>query len=803
MKRTVKIILGSIGVLIVICVAIIAIGYYLIHRSFTSVDGSKKIVQIKSKVSIYRDSYGVPHIVASNEYDAFFAAGYVHAQDRLWQLELQRRTGLGRLSEVVGKEALPIDKMFRTLGFRQIAEKLEGELDSSTRNALQAYADGINEYISKNKGHYPIEFDILQFEPEPWTVQHSLLTSRLMAWELNYSRWVDLLCATLVERVGAKKAAEAFPYWQPKAPNILPSRSLQKSFAEEIQPFLEGERCFQKLSGFSPAGGSNAWAVAGWKSSTQKPILANDPHLFLMIPSQWYELHLSSPTFEVAGMTLLGVPFVIAGRNRSIAWGITNGMLDDGDYYIEEPDTMPRPSRYRSANGWLPFRQREDTILVKDDPPVILTVYETERGPIINNIEPNAKYSNSLISFRWTGYEPTKEPQAFYALNKASNWKEFNEALSMFGVPAQNFVYADTAGNIGYVLGGLIPIRKVNGITFPFPGWDNSHAWQGFVPFDKNPKSLNPPEGFIITANNKIVGDEYPYYLSSHWEPPWRAQRLWRLLSSAQRCSPEAMERFQLDVYSMQAEEIVPYILHAFDSVEVSDSDVRTALEYFRNWNYDTRSEDVATTLFEVTHQHLLRNTFYDEMGDELFGLYDTLAATPLTAIEYLLEHPTSSWFDDVRTPVIEQRDDILRKSLFEAITELRSTLGGNLKEWQWGRLHTVTFRHAFGVHPILSKIFNLGPFPVGGTHATINVGYYFIGTPYGCTVGASMRQIMNLADVNDTRVILPPGQSGQLYHSHYDDQIQLWLNGIYRTRCMDIDEIESSAKSTLILEPY
>lgn len=802
MNRTLKIIVGIFSVVFLIGVVLLVLGIGLVRRSFTTTDGTVRVHNIIATVTVYRDDYGVPHIEAENDLDAFFAVGYLHAQDRLWQLELHRRLGLGRLAEVLGKDALPMDRMYRTLGFQRIAECLETVLDEQTRNALQAYCNGINEYITLHKGAYPLEFDMLQFEPEPWTVQHTLLVSRLMAWELNYARWVDMTCAALVDRVGESMAREAFPYWEPTAPLILPETKRLKAIAHLLKQFHETEQMlFQWTGGVPLVSGSNAWVVSGTRSTTGKPILANDPHLFLMVPARWYELHIATPTLQVGGMTISGVPFVVVGRNESIAWGVTNAMLDDADFYFEEVDSVSSPTRYRSGNAWLPVQRREETLYVKDDKPVLLTIYSTERGPIINAIEPSAQFMGQLVSLRWTGFEVTNEPAAFYAINKARNWNEFLSALKTFGVPAQNFVYGDTAGNIGYIMGGIIPVRSFGGVTLPLEGWNATHSWHGFVPFSENPKTLNPPEGFIVTANNKIAGDAYPYYLSSHWEPPWRARRLWQLLTKEAMVSPKEMERIQNDVHSLQGEDIMPYILHAFDSVKAVQADVRIALEYLRNWNYETHSEDVATTLFEVTLHHLLHNTFCDEMGDTLFSVYNTLASIPLTAIVRVLQNPQSPWFDDIRTAHIETREEILRKSLGDALEDLHARLGGEIKEWQWGRLHTVAFDHVFSAHPLLKRIFRVGPFPTGGTHSTVNVGYYFLSSPYTCTVGASMRQIMNLADINDTRVILPPGQSGQLYHPHYDDQVPLWLNGAYRLRTM-VGEDKTKFPAKLLLEP-
>jgi penicillin amidase len=788
---------------VVILIAGVIIGYYLVTRSFPKISGSQSVQELAQEVKVCRDEYGVPHIIAQSEYDAFFTVGYTHAQDRLWQMDLIRRVGMGRLSEIFGEPALKLDKMFRTLGLWRHAQKLSQSIDEDTRKALQAYTDGVNQFITINAGKYPIEFDMLNVEPEPWRLEHSLLVSRLMAWELNYSRWVDLLLAELIQRFGEEKAREIFPYWSEDAPFIIPNRLKGKTVTENLRPWFDTEREYCSLFGVRALeSGSNAWVISGKKSTTGKPILANDPHLFLMSPARWYELHIIAPTFDVAGMSIPGVPFVVVGRNQRIAWGVTNAMIDDEDFYIEEVDSLQHPTSYKFNNEWRPISEIIDTIIVKGSLPVVLSIYSTHRGTIVNKIEPNAQSISSLISMRWVGHEISNEAGTFYRINKATNWKDFEEALKSFAVPAQNFVYADVDGNIGYRTGGKLPIRTTKGPTFPFPGWIEEYDWKGFVPFDQMPHTFNPSEEFIATANNKIVDDSYPYHISNHWESPWRSIRISEVLREQEKFTMEDVRRLQLDLISVQAREMVPFIIHAYDSVTVSDPDVKTTLKYFQNWNYEMRKEDVSTTIFQVIVTKLIYNTFHDKMGDRLYGLYDTLASTPLSAISHLFKNPESDWFDDINTDARENRDDIIRKSVSDALSTLKSELGGELKEWQWGRLHAVTFRHIFGSHALLAGFFNIGPFPVGGSHATVNVGQYFIAHPYESTVGASMRQIFNLSDINDTRTVLPPGQSGQVFSQHYKDQIMLWLNGAYKTRPMQTSIIESTCQEVLTLKP-
>ncbi len=586
MPNRLRVVLGALGTSVVLLLAIVVFLYYLITKSYPVTSGTVEVQGIQAEVKIYRDDYGIPHIIATSEYDAYFAVGYVHAQDRLWQMELIRRAGQGRLSEVLGGPALKIDKMFRTLGIWRQVQKTSSTIDQKSHDALQAYADGVTQFIVTHKGKYPIEFDILNCEPEPWTVQHSLLVSRLVAWELNYSRWVKLVLGELVERLGAAKAEEIFPTWPEGAPLIVPEELKGKKSAGMAQQILDAEGSFKKLLGnVGLESGSNAWVVAGSKSTTGKPILANDPHLLFSAPGRWYKLHVVGPDFDVSGASIAGVPFVVIGRNRSIAWGVTNAMLDDEDFYVEEVDSVQHPTRYRFNNGWRPIEQDVDTILVKNNPPVLLTVYRTHRGPVVNRMEPSAQFSRQLLSMRWMGHEISNEAQAFYLINRARNWKEFLDGLQHFVVPAQNFIYADVEGNIGYHTGGRIPIRKTKSATLPFPGWTDEYDWKGFVSFEEMPQSYNPPEGFIAAANNRIVSESYPYYLSNLWEPEWRITRITEVLKNQQQLSVEDMQRLQQDVLSPQARELVPIILRAYESQTPKDPDAQTALTYFRNWS--------------------------------------------------------------------------------------------------------------------------------------------------------------------------------------------------------------------------
>jgi penicillin amidase len=801
MPSRLKVFLGVLGTLVLLGLALLVFFYYLITKSFPETTGSMVVSGISADVKVYRDEYGVPHVFGTSDRDVYFAVGYLHAQDRLWQMELMRRAGEGRLAEILGEPALNIDRMFRTLGLWRHAQKTLPVIDEKTRLSLQAYADGVNEFIQMHKGRYPIEFDLLNIEPEPWAVEHSLLISRLMAWELNYSRWVDVILTQLVERLGPVKAAEIFPTWPEGAPLIVPDELRGKKTGLAANQLLEADQAFRSLLGTSGLeSGSNAWALSGSRTTTGKPMLANDPHLMFSAPGRWYELHVEGPGLDVAGASIAGVPFVVIGRNRSIAWGVTNAMLDDEDFYAEEVDSVQHPTRYRLNNSWRPIETRVDTILVKDGPPVLLTVYRTHRGPIVNRMEPSAQLSRRLLSMRWVGHEVSNEAQAFYLINRAGNWKEFLDGLRQFSVPAQNFVYADSAGNIGYHLAGRIPVRKIKSPTLVFSGQTEEYDWKGFVPFEEMPQSFNPPEGFVATANNKTVSDSYPYYLSNLWEPEWRITRISEVLKSQPRFSIEEMERLQQDVLSPHARDVVPIILRAYQGRQDEPADVQATLSYFRNWNYEMKSNDVATTLFQAFLVRAVKNTFEDEMGPQLLSLYDTLATLPLDAMTKLMKKGGSPWFDNTQTPQFESMDDQIRKSLGDALEDLRTRYGGEIKEWRWGTVHQVEFPHVFSANPLLRPLLTVGPYPAGGSHSTVNKGDFPLSQPFLNHVGPSIRQIFDLSGYRNDRAVMPPGQSGQVFQKHHHDQIMLWTHGGYRRRLFDRTDIEQAGYDFLLL---
>lgn len=778
-----RFVIGICGVIVVVAVALFFVVRYQLTKSFPQTTGSLEVQHLAAETEIYRDDFGVPRIVALNQHDALFAMGFVHAQDRLWQMDMQRRAAAGRLSEIIGPATLPFDRMFRIVGLRAIAVENERHLPEQTRADLQAYCDGVNAWREHTLDKLPIEFDLLRYDPEPWKPADCILVARLIAWELNLSWWTDITYGTLVARLGRDTVAQILPaYPQAIAPQV-PALEWQR-YAGNLHQFLSTSQDYLASIGSSlPTGGSNAWVVGPDRSETGNVILANDTHLHLMQPSVWYEVGVAAPGLHVHGMSIPGVPGIVAGRNDSVAWGVTNLMADDADFFIERINEAD--GTYLFNNVWRPLNIREEEIAVRGDSTVLLRVRSTVNGPIVTDIRTdlNKAVPPYAASMRWVGAEVDDQVGAFMRMNRARNWREFLDGLRIFALPGQNVVYGDARGNIGYYCAARLPIRKAGRGLLPTPGWEPDAAWLGYIPFDQLPHLLNPPEGYIASANNKTVDDTYPYSIGNLWEPPSRIQRLRAVLGNMQtRISLRDCRDLQNDTYSALAKELAPVLLAASaDSVIGGDLGPRVR-EYLTNWDYRFNSNDIATSLYQEFLLCTIRNIYRDEMGDDLFHDFCMLVNVPIRVTTKLIRERTSVWFDDVRTPQVETCNDILQRSARDAVADLVARAGEDPRHWRWGDLHTVTLTHPFGLKPPLGKIFNIGPYAYPGGSTAMMSGEYSLTAPFAVTVGPSYRQIFSFADPSSHQAIIPSGESGQVYNPHYDDQTRLWLYGGYRS---------------------
>ncbi|MGA9116763.1 MAG: penicillin acylase family protein [Bacteroidota bacterium] len=782
MTRTTRLAAGALGVAAVLAGVLFFFVRHQVTRSFPPEEGTERVRGLGRSAEILRDEYGVPHLRAASEEDVLFALGYVHAQDRLWQMDLARRTGSGRLSEVFGPRTLPFDRMFRTIGLARTAERMERALTDESRRRLLAYAAGVNAVIEARKGRLPVEFDMMDCSPEPWRPEHTLLLARLMAWQLSLSWWSDLTLGMVAGKVGLEKALDVFPSWPAGVPPLVPS-SEWRSYASGGEEYLRTAAAFRRWLGLGGAlGGSNAWVLGPGKSASGKVILANDVHLPLQAPSLFYEAELASPELSAGGMTFPGIPGVVLGSNRHIAWGLTNLMADDADFYTERVDSAD-PGRYLDNGLWRPFVMREEEICVRGDTAVRLTVRSTHHGPVVTDMAHPLKRSRIpfVAAMRWTGFEIDDPVEAFRRINRATDWSEFLSGVRLFNCPGQNFLYGDRRGNIGYWAGVKLPLRGRQNATLPLPGWDPSSDWRGFVPFEELPHLFNPPEQYIASANDRVVDEVYPHHISDLWEPPSRILRLREVLGREGLVGVEDCRRLQNDTFSWHAREILPVLRAALEGDSTRGEEWGRMLDYLRNWHCRHEEGDVAAGMFHAILARLAEDIFRDEMGEDLYHDFVLLVNVPLRVMSRLLAEGTSSWFDDVRTPQRETRDEIIRRSAARALADLRGRFGADMKLWRWGQMHTVSFVHPFGERAPLDLVFNTRPRPYGGGPGVLVSGEYALGRPFAVTVGAAARLITDFAREGRSLRILPPGQSGQVFHPHYSDQLHLWLNGAYR----------------------
>ncbi len=816
MKPWQKITIGIVGSLLLVFIIGGYIIYSVLSNSLPVYEGTLKAKELKENVEIYRDSMAVAYVFARNDEDAAFALGYLHAQERMFIMDLIRRAGEGRLSEIFGEETLPFDKMFRTIGIKRTAERILEKMNPEALRILNAYSKGINYYIAQKKNEYTFEFDFLGYQPEKWKPLHSIIVIRMMAWELNISWWTDLMFTELVQKFGKEKVEDIFPEYPENGPTIIPS-GLEK-FAQVNSSFIKTDQLFRKFIGSTGTHiGSNSWVVNKEKSVSGKPIIANDPHLGFSAPGKWYAVVIRSPEWNAAGVSLPGVPGIVIGKNKNISWALTNIMLDDCDFYFEKLDSSK--TKYLLDGKWKNLSVIEDTIEVRNRKPVPIEIKSTHRGPIISAIYPyNFIYNkehNSYppISVRWMGDELSDEAYAFLKINKASNWEEFKSAVQMFNVPGQNFIYADKEGNIGYLFGGALPIRKANNTTFVFDGTNSENDWKGFVDRDELPMLYNPPQNFIASANNKTV-KEFKYHISNLWEPPSRIERITQLLNSKEKHSEQDFMNYQMDFVSPYAKTIVKYIIDAFKDVKITDSNLKLSLELLSEWNYDLNKYYQAPAIYLTTYKYLLENIYEDKMGNDLFNQFVFMANVPYRSILKLLDNPSSVWWDDVNTDVREGRDEIIRKSVSDALTYLENEIGSEVKTWQWGRIHKVVFKHPFsGNFSPLDDYINIGPYEIGGDGTTIfNTEYSFSESvekypvfrhkPFENDLGPSMRFLYDFSKPDQFYLILTTGQSGNVMSDHYSDMALMWLEGKYMKISTDVNKIKNSSNKLLILSP-
>ena len=763
-----------VGIAIGLTILLVVAGYFYLRSSLPKTEGVVVLSGLDGQIEIVRDADGVPHIFASTDADAYFALGYVHAQDRLWQLEMNRRIGSGRLSEVLGEATLDIDKFLRTLGTYRAAIQTWDFLTDDTRDALESYASGVNAWI--DEGHtLPPEYLILGFTPEPWTVYDSLVWSKMMMWDLG-GNWEDELLRSLLQSsVGQDRANELVPGYPSEATTIIPGDLADTLLGVDStmqQMFRMGDKDV----------GSNSWVVSGDLTESGKPLLANDPHLGAQIPSIWYLVELQGNLLHATGATLLGMPIIPIGHNEHVAWGLTNLGPDVQDLYIERINPTD-PNQYEVDGEWEDMTIVLEEILVKDDEdtPIPYAARSTRHGPLISDVSDNA---GTPLAMRWTALDPgDTTADAFMKMAYASDWDEFTDALRYYVAPSQNMVFADQKGNIGYIGPGRIPVRAKGDGTVPVPGWDSEYEWEGWIPFEQLPQVYNPESGYIVTANNKVVSDDYPFFISSSWAPRYRADRIEELIlqftDGDSKISIEDMIAIQSDQISRQAIELLPYLQAVEPSVSKSEL-AQLALDHVITWDADMSADSVAATIYATWFHQLGMVIFEDELRGNVYEQFaDRKHASFLVNV---LEEPDNPWCDNVLTVPNENCLDAAASALDRATEFLEDHFKGsiplisngrNVDKWKWGELHETIYSHnPFSEVAALRMLFQREIGNGGGSY-TVNVGPYKFSDPYKQIYVPSYRQIVDLNDWSNSLFMHTTGQSGNVFSKHYDDLIE------------------------------
>ncbi|MGH3499255.1 MAG: penicillin acylase family protein [Nocardioidaceae bacterium] len=833
----------------VLAIALVAAGIFgviTVRASFPKTSGEITVPGLANKVEIYRDRYGVPQIYADNADDLFFAQGYVQAQDRFFQMDFERHVTSGRLAELVGRSALSTDEFVRTLGWRRVAQKEVALLSPTTGSYLQSYSDGVNAYINgKSGGQLSLEYSVLSvtgpdYAPQPWTPVDSVSWLKAMAWDLRSNMDDEINRVLATDTLSPEQVNQLYPPY-PYATNppivqggavvhgrfVQPgSTPLQRSpvrLDAATRARLSSVRSIADrmpaLLGTRTGIGSNSWVVSGARSTTGKPLLANDPHLAPSMPGIWYEMGLHCTTitascpFDVSGFTFAGMPGVVIGHNQSIAWGLTTMYADVTDLYLEKVDEAT--GTYQYGNRQLPLRTRTESFRVEGEAnPVTIKVRSTRHGPIISDLDAKAADLGSsasrlangagsdagayAVSLQWTALKPGRTMDSVLAIDKAQNWNQFRAAARLFAVPSQNLVYADVYGHIGYQAPGLIPIRKTGNGLWPAPGWDPRYGWKAYVPFNQLPTELDPPSGYIVTANQAVIGPQYPYRISSDSAYGYRSKRIQNLLLSRPKLSVDDMAAMQLDTRNPMAPTLVPYLLR----LELPTFYYRQGQSLLKTWDFTQPADSAAAAYYNMVWSEILTLTFHDKLPSDV---WPDGGERWYAVVSRLLKEPNSTWWDDPRTAHVETRDDVLTTAMEKARDDLTRLQARDPHTWTWGHLHQLRLVNqtlgTSGIGPV-EALFNRGPYGVGGGGGLVDATSWDAADGFGVTSVPSMRMVVSMANLDDSRWIELGGESGHAFASHYNDQTPLWLDGRTMPWAFTRSAVDGSTDDRLLLDP-
>ena len=846
------------GVLVVVLALVLGTAATtVVRRSFPQREGTVAVAGLSAPVTVRRDARGVPQVYADTADDLFRAQGFVHAQDRFFEMDLRRHVTAGRLSELVGvsERALASDKVVRTLGWRRVAREELPLLSPNARRYLQDYADGVNAYIARRSpAQLGVEYPILALGKlamriEPWTPLDSLTWLKAMAWDLkgNYDDEVTRarLSATLpVARIEqlyppypfaahppvllAPSGSSAAAPWRtpartfagPPGPNLAELNSAVARTASGARALARTQQALDAVPALLGRGqgiGSNAWAVSGSRTTTGKPLLANDPHLAPSLPGIWYQMGLHCRRvgpqcpFDVAGFTFSGFPGVIMGHNAQIAWGLTNLGTDVTDLYLERVVG----GRVEVDGRLEPVRQRTETIAVRGGSPVTITVRSTRHGPIVSDVLPDAAAAGRGapvdgaqdpvsydVALAWTALTPGRTAQAVFELDAATDWSQFRSAARNFAVPAQNLVYADVSGTIGYQAPGDVPLRRGFDGRWPVPGWLSGYDWKGRVPFAALPSRTNPADGLLVSANQPPTADPLPF-LTADWDYGYRAGRIRDLLQGkgSHKIGVADIRSIQLDTRNPMAPVLVPYLLRTNLGHDTFTAEAQVLL---KDWDYTQQPGSAAAAYYNAVWRNLLRLGFDDELGADLAA---DGSDRWFEVVTRLLNRPRDIWWDNKATAgLVESRDEILRQAMVAARIELTKSLGKEPARWQWGRLHRLTLRHPVlgsdSVPAPVRALVNRGPWQLGGGSAMVDATGWTASEGFSVDRVPSMRMVVDLADLDRSRWVNLTGASGHPFDAHYADQSDGWAEGATYAWPFGRAAVLSATTQRLVLRP-
>ncbi len=798
MRTILRILIWTLALIVVVVAA--AAGWF-IYRPLPQLDGSVPLPGLQKEVTVDRDNWGIPHIRAFSLEDAVEAEGYVMAQDRLWQMDLMRRAARGELSEIVGPVALRSDRQFRIYGFSCAAERDFASMDKDSRALLQAYASGVNRFIDQHRNNLPLEFSLLKYKPTPWQPTDSLVIAGYMYQTLTDTWERELDRAKVEARVGEDRSKDLFAVDSPmdhfvvgdpnvpndgsKASRANPrhgdedddrpadtvlkaglrgsngsdssvatpetSADLTSALWPSIQTYLE-----QTQSEIRSGLGSNNWVVSGAHTASGKPILANDPHLELSIPPIWYEIHLTCPGYDAEGVTLPGAPLIVIGHNDRIAWGFTNNGADVQDLYIETFNPAA-PDEYRVNGAWVKAQVLDEVIRDKDHPDEHLKVVVTRHGPIVR-VDGDQEYA-----LRWTALEPGALANTYTWISTARNWQDFREVMKRVWGPAQNVVYADVEGNIGYIMAARVPIRKKGHGEVPVPGDTDDYEWTGYIPFDQLPQALNPDSGLIVTANARVVGPDYKPYLTDRWEEPYRTARIYDLLHNKTNLRPIDMLKVETDTYSYPHVFLADQLIAAAKTVQPKDPRAQKLVQDLKDWNGIADADSPVVSFLEMTRRTVLQLILEPYLGNNT-NLYQWRSTTFLQKI---LTNRPANWLP----PAYKSYDDLLAAAADLAVSKLAEQSGSaHIRNWDWKQFDSLDMLHPLGRTGLLKLFLSTTGMPQSGTGYSVRAA-----TTHH---GPSMRFIANLANWDNSILLLPAGESGQFGSGHYTDQFSYWYDG-------------------------